>query len=47
MQKQGLSDESDGPFYYADVSVGVQEAMREAKQDIANGELYTHEEVRK
>ena len=46
MQKQGLSDESDGPFYYAD-SVGVQEAMREAKQDIANGELYTHEEVRK
>ncbi len=33
-------------FYCAD-SVGVQEAMREAKQDIANGELYTHEEVRK
>ena len=32
-------------FYYADVSVGVQEAMREAKQDIANGELHVHEEV--
>ena len=31
-------------FYYAG-SVGVQEAMREAKQDIANGELHVHEEV--
>ena len=33
---------TDGPFDY---SAGVQGAIREAKQDIANGELHAHEEV--